>query len=84
MDVKLQIEVAQKIVSYHGKPVFVRMIKKKGEYIASVEVKHSQRNRAAGGDGVGGVKEEHASVAVDGLVPIGLERGVRNPKKKTD
>jgi hypothetical protein len=34
MDVKLQIEDA--IVFYHGKQVFVRMIKKKEEFIANV------------------------------------------------
>ena len=84
MDVKLQIEVVQKIASYHGKRAFVRMMKKTGEYIVSVVLRHAQRTRGAGGDGVGGVKEEHASVAVDGLVPIGLEHGVRNQKKKTD
>ena len=92
MGVKLQIEVA--IVSYHGKRVFVRMMKKTKEYIVSVKVisnvqrnklrgavRHGQRNREAGGDGGDDVKEEHVSVAVDGLVPIGLALGDRNQKK---
>ena len=94
MGVKLQIEVA--IVSYHGKRVFVRMMKKTKEYIVNVRVissvqrnklrgaaRHGQRNREAVGDGVVGVKEEHVSGAVDGLVLIGLALGDRN-QKKTD
>ena len=41
MDVKLQIKVAS--ASYHGKQVFVRMIKKTGEYIVSVRVRFNAR-----------------------------------------
>ena len=78
---KLQIEVAQKIVFYHGKRVFVRMIKKKGEYIASVEVKHGPINEEVDDVGGGGEKEEHANGAAGGLAPIGLGLGDRNQKK---